>query len=171
MFLHASNCCFYWVRIVLMAHLMFEWRFTSLCWWPEELHERQSCHHECIDSYCCFNLGIVSPFSQAKPHIDQIFIYFKCPDLHFLSCKLNIFGPSQEASVDHLLPCEIIIIIIIIGSYVHLVVCLGTQQVRNGSTPSPPPTTEEPWASCWSMTSPTPRASKTSANGFATLMR
>lgn len=48
---------------------------------------------------------------------------------------------------------------------------LGTQQVRNGSTQSPPPTTEEPWASCWSMISPTPRALKTSANGCATLTR
>ena len=48
---------------------------------------------------------------------------------------------------------------------------LGTQQVRNGSTPSPPPTTEEPWASCWSTTSPTPRASRTSANGCATSTR
>lgn len=47
----------------------------------------------------------------------------------------------------------------------------GIQQDRRGSTPSPPLTTEVPWASCWCMTSPIQKPLKTSPSGYGILMR
>lgn len=53
----------------------------------------------------------------------------------------------------------------------HFDLCIGTQQDRRDSTPSPPLTTEAPWASCWCMTSPIPKPLKTSPSGYGILMR